>query len=471
MNRTVFEQRTDLFYDGELPPDYLFDDIWIEEQPPLEYPVLSEETILVDNKYKELSSETTYLSEAEERDCIEQIQIGKNAARKLESEHDEAERNTLLIEVDKGKKARDTLVLANLRYAGWLVRESMDFNKKSREKTGKISYRGRIKRDFYQLSGGELDYDERLQIVTEALIKAADNYTGLNKKGEPITFQSWALWRMEAALIREMSVRSGQSPISMGPGAVQKLHEYRKAKQELELHSPDKVTISRLAQKLDISPARVLERQERDIASQSISYEVIREYMDKKFAEEVEVFETEDDPLALSDVLVDAGTDLSVEDEALDEVVGESIDKMLGRLNSREQRIIDLHFGFEDGNSWTLEEIGREFSVSKERIRQIKAVVLKKLRSRIIDSSINRDLWNLADVKREWMMDLIGGSQAGSLRPILALDEADDIRLGIERAQPYSTQEYHGIRSTDVDFAVQRRRYALRDFDQMRRSE
>ena len=53
---------------------------------------------------------------------------------------------------------------------------------------------------------------------------------------------------------------------------------------------------------------------------------------------------------------------------------------MLSTLTPREQRVLQLRFGLEDGRSRTLEEVGKEFKVTRERIRQIEAKALRKLR-------------------------------------------------------------------------------------------
>jgi RNA polymerase primary sigma factor len=58
----------------------------------------------------------------------------------------------------------------------------------------------------------------------------------------------------------------------------------------------------------------------------------------------------------------------------------EKMASMLTKLNPREERIIRMRFGFEDGNPRTLEEVGQTFAVTRERIRQIEAKALRKLR-------------------------------------------------------------------------------------------
>jgi len=67
-------------------------------------------------------------------------------------------------------------------------------------------------------------------------------------------------------------------------------------------------------------------------------------------------------------------------DAATKQLLKEQIDEVLSTLTPREQRVLRLRFGLEDGRSRTLEEVGREFKVTRERIRQIEAKVLRKLR-------------------------------------------------------------------------------------------
>ena len=67
-------------------------------------------------------------------------------------------------------------------------------------------------------------------------------------------------------------------------------------------------------------------------------------------------------------------------DAASRQLLKEQIDDVLSSLTPREQRVLQLRFGLEDGRSRTLEEVGREFNVTRERIRQIEAKALRKLR-------------------------------------------------------------------------------------------
>jgi RNA polymerase primary sigma factor len=71
---------------------------------------------------------------------------------------------------------------------------------------------------------------------------------------------------------------------------------------------------------------------------------------------------------------------MSPVDTASYELLKDQISDVLGTLTPREQRVLRLRFGLEDGRSRTLEEVGKEFKVTRERIRQIEAKALRKLR-------------------------------------------------------------------------------------------
>ena len=71
---------------------------------------------------------------------------------------------------------------------------------------------------------------------------------------------------------------------------------------------------------------------------------------------------------------------ISQEPVSLETPIGEQLVEVLGTLTEREQKVLRLRFGLDDGRARTLEEVGKEFNVTRERIRQIEAKALRKLR-------------------------------------------------------------------------------------------
>jgi RNA polymerase primary sigma factor len=87
----------------------------------------------------------------------------------------------------------------------------------------------------------------------------------------------------------------------------------------------------------------------------------------------------DEDDSVLADFIEDEDT-VTPEESATSQLLKEQVKDMLSSLTEREQKIIKLRFGLEDGKSHTLEEVGQEFAVTRERIRQIEAKALAKLR-------------------------------------------------------------------------------------------
>ena len=81
----------------------------------------------------------------------------------------------------------------------------------------------------------------------------------------------------------------------------------------------------------------------------------------------------------LGDFIEDASA-VSPMEAASQQLLRETVEDVLASITGRERRILQLRFGLEDGRSRTLEEVGREFGVTRERIRQIEAKALRKLR-------------------------------------------------------------------------------------------
>jgi len=77
---------------------------------------------------------------------------------------------------------------------------------------------------------------------------------------------------------------------------------------------------------------------------------------------------------------VEDRTSLAPIEAASQQLLKEQIDRVLDELTPREKRVLQLRFGLKDGHTRTLEEVGQEFNVTRERIRQIEAKALRKLR-------------------------------------------------------------------------------------------
>jgi RNA polymerase primary sigma factor len=118
-----------------------------------------------------------------------------------------------------------------------------------------------------------------------------------------------------------------------------------------------------------------------EIAEQmEISAEKVREII--KVSQEPVSLETpigEEDDSHLGDFLEDH-TALAPAEAASHQLLKEQVEDVLDSLTERERKVLQLRFGLDDGRSRTLEEVGREFHVTRERIRQIEAKALRKLR-------------------------------------------------------------------------------------------
>jgi RNA polymerase primary sigma factor len=121
-------------------------------------------------------------------------------------------------------------------------------------------------------------------------------------------------------------------------------------------------TVDEIAEKVEMSPARV--RECLRISQDPLS-------LDSPVGEEDDSF--------LGDFLADASAEAPAE-VAARLMLNSAVLEALGELSDRERQVVRLRFGLEDGQARTLEEVGREFGVTRERIRQIESKTLAKLR-------------------------------------------------------------------------------------------
>jgi RNA polymerase primary sigma factor len=173
-------------------------------------------------------------------------------------------------------------------------------------------------------------------------------------------FSTYATWWIRQAITRAIAdqARTIRIPVHMVE-SMNKVHRIqRQMVQELE-RDP---TVEELALRVDMTPERV-----RDI----LRYSQDPLSLDSPVGEE--------DDSNLADFIADGGAEAPAE-AAAKMMLGEAVLEALSGLSDREKQVVRLRFGLEDGQARTLEEVGKEFGVTRERIRQIESKTLAKLR-------------------------------------------------------------------------------------------
>jgi RNA polymerase primary sigma factor len=173
-------------------------------------------------------------------------------------------------------------------------------------------------------------------------------------------FSTYATWWIRQAITRAIAdqARTIRIPVHMVESMNRVMRIQRQMTQELEREP----TIDELAEKTGLSLDRVREIQR--IALDPLS-------LDSPVGEE--------DDSNLADFIKDSEADSPAE-VATKRMLAEAVEQALDELSEREKEVVRLRFGLVDGQARTLEEVGREFGVTRERIRQIEAKTLAKLR-------------------------------------------------------------------------------------------
>jgi RNA polymerase primary sigma factor len=173
-------------------------------------------------------------------------------------------------------------------------------------------------------------------------------------------FSTYATWWIRQAITRAIAdqARTIRIPVHMVE-SINKVHRVqRQMVQDLEREP----TIEELAAKVDMTPARV--REIMRISQDPLS-------LDSPVGEE--------DDSNLADFIEDQHAEAPAE-MAARMMLNAAVDEALSDLNDREKAVVRMRFGLDDGQARTLEEVGREFGVTRERIRQIESKTLAKLR-------------------------------------------------------------------------------------------
>jgi RNA polymerase primary sigma factor len=174
-------------------------------------------------------------------------------------------------------------------------------------------------------------------------------------------FSTYATWWIRQAITRAIAdqARTIRIPVHMVETINKLLRTQRRLTQELN-REPTNEEIA-AAMEMDVDKVEHIMKIKQDISSLDAS-----------------VRDDEEDSV-LGDFIEDEEAKTPTE-SASEQLLKEQVKQILSTLTEREQKILKLRFGLEDGKSHTLEEVGQEFSVTRERIRQIEAKALAKLR-------------------------------------------------------------------------------------------
>lgn len=282
------------------------------------------------------------LSADEEIELAQKMEAGSVAVEKIpllkerlaetgdeqEKEEIQAEIKALQLDVDRGSDAKKRLAEANLRLVVSIAKRYVG--------------RGMLFLDLIQ--EGNL-----------GLIKAVEKFD--YRKG--YKFSTYATWWIRQAITRAIAdqARTIRIPVHM----VETINKLIRVSRQLLQELGREPTPEEIAEEMKMPVERV--REILKISQEPVSLET-------------PIGEEEDSHLG--DFIKDDNVPVPA-DAAAFTLLKEQLEEVLGTLTEREQKVLTLRFGLEDGRARTLEEVGKEFNVTRERIRQIEAKALRKL--------------------------------------------------------------------------------------------
>ncbi|MDW7981752.1 MAG: RNA polymerase sigma factor RpoD [Thermomicrobium sp.] len=281
--------------------------------------------------YLQEIGETALLTPQEEVWLAQRIERGKIAQARLDRGDylSEDERQALLHDKEDGERARAHLIQANLRLVVSVAKRYV---------------------------GRGLSFLDLIQEGNIGLMKATEKFD--YRRG--YKFSTYATWWIRQAITRAISDQSRtiRLPVHVGE-TINRIKKMSHRLQQIFEREPTQLEIARA---LDMPEEKV--RQILEAARLPVSLEA-------PVGQDGDAF--------LGDFIEDEAQPSPI-DIASQQLLRQQLEEALSRLTERERRIIVLRYGLEDGQFRTLEEVGREFGITRERIRQIEAKALRKLR-------------------------------------------------------------------------------------------
>ena len=296
---------------------------------------LSAEGVAIDDPVKVYLKEigrVPLLTPEEEVNLALTIKAGSEAKEKYDADPDalsEEEKAACLKAIKKGVAARKRLSEANLRLVVSIAKRYV---------------------------GRGMQFLDLIQEGNLGLIKAVEKFD--HTKG--FKFSTYATWWIRQAITRAIAdqARTIRIPVHM----VETINKVKKVSSQLLHEQGKEPTAEEIAERLEMSVDKV--REIMRVAQEPVSLET-------------PIGEEEDSHLG--DFIPDDEAPVPAE-VASHTLLREQLSEVLDTLTEREEKVLRLRFGLEDGRSRTLEEVGKEFNVTRERIRQIEAKALRKLR-------------------------------------------------------------------------------------------